>query len=78
MKKINEILREKVCSNCGHPSDWHRFDDAQQCDVTDSQAKFRCIGYDCEVPGTQPKNHCTCPNFQNWRGRHDSKCRTIY
>ena len=51
------------CANCGHPQDWHRFDDAQPWGVTDARAKFRCIGYYCEVGGRPPRNACTCPDF---------------
>lgn len=51
------------CARCGHPSDWHRFDDAQPWGVTDSRAQFRCIGYDCEVGGPPVSNGCKCPDF---------------
>jgi hypothetical protein len=55
--------RTKLCANCKHPQDWHRFDDAQPWGVTDIRAKFRCIGYDCEVGGPPVKNGCDCPDF---------------
>jgi hypothetical protein len=51
------------CRRCGHLSDWHRLDDSKNEGPTDLNAKFRCIGYDCEAPGPPVKNGCDCPNF---------------
>lgn len=54
----------QLCARCRHPQDWHRFDDSQNIPTTSPQAKFRCIGYDCELPGPPPRsNPCDCPNW---------------
>lgn len=65
MKQLNEQLRNRRCKRCGHPSDWHRFDDAQPWGVTDPRGKFRCIGYDCEIGGPPPPTDraCNCQDF---------------
>lgn len=56
------------CYRCGHPAAWHRFDDAQETDVTLPEAKFRCIGYDCEAEGPPPAQGCPCPDWvRPWR-----------
>ncbi len=56
------------CSNCGHPADWHRADDADNTPITDPDRKFRCIGYDCEVGG--PIGFCQfgCPDYMEKGG----------
>lgn len=61
--ELSEQLRNRKCARCGHPSDWHRHDDADNTPPTDPNCKFRCIGYDCEVGGVPPKNPCACPDF---------------
>lgn len=63
--ELNETLRNRICAQCGHPSDWHRFDDAQNIPTTDPKARFRCLGYDCEASGPPPEGGtaCNCPNF---------------
>lgn len=48
---------EPKCGRCGHPHSWHRHDDA-----SDSEASFRCIGYDCMAPGP-PRPPCGCPDY---------------
>ena len=54
----------RICERCGHPDSWHRLDDALNIPPTDPSAPFRCIGYDCEVPGRPPKQPaCDCPDF---------------
>src|SRR5690606_36029777 len=47
---------EPKCVRCGHPKSWHRHNDAKD------DSLFRCIGYDCDAPGT-PKPPCGCPDF---------------
>lgn len=51
------------CANCGHPPSWHRLDDSLNISPTSPDAKFRCIGYDCEMPGKPISNGCKCPDF---------------
>lgn len=51
------------CIRCGHPADWHRLDDSKNIPPTSPDAKFRCIGYDCERPGPPIKDGCDCPDF---------------
>jgi hypothetical protein len=51
------------CKRCGHSPDWHRLDDSTNVSPTDPDAKFRCIGYDCEAPGPWPDNACDCPDY---------------
>lgn len=50
------------CERCGHSPDWHRLDDAQNVGPTDPEAKFRCLGYDCEKDGP-PTGSCVCPDY---------------
>jgi hypothetical protein len=63
-----------TCARCGHPQDWHRHDDtappnedghnSHGMDVDDDQeCPYRCIGYDCEAPGSPPADPCGCPGF---------------
>jgi len=54
----------KRCVICGHPQDWHRCDDTKNYDLLDPATPFRCIGYDCEMPGPPIKNGCDCPDFE--------------
>lgn len=72
---------EKVCRRCAHPQSWHRHDDEaclsthpQPCSLPgtlDAQngaplAPFRCLGYDCDLPGFPggtPETRCGCPDF---------------
>lgn len=73
---------ERSCQRCGHPDHWHRHDD-EHCLSTHSQpcslpgtaaaqhgaplAPFRCLGYDCEMPGFSrgtPATRCGCPDFE--------------
>ena len=56
---------KKKCSNCGHPQDWHRHDDADNVSPTDPNCRFRCIGYDCEVGGPLPRHPCGCPDWKD-------------
>ena len=51
------------CKRCGHPADWHRLDDSTNISPTLPEAKFRCIGYDCEAPGPPVKDGCDCPDY---------------
>ena len=54
----------KLCVRCGHPQDWHRLDDSTNQDPTDPTTQFRCLGYDCEIPGPPPSRQtCDCPDF---------------
>ena len=54
----------QLCSRCGHPDHWHRFDDAQTIETTDPAAKFRCLGYDCDAAGPPaPEGACGCGDF---------------
>ena len=60
-----------LCDRCEHPRSWHRLDDAQGGALAGTKeaqegaplAKFRCIGYDCEVGGSIPKRGCDCPDY---------------
>lgn len=53
-----------LCQRCEHPASWHRLDDSTNVSPVDPAAKFRCIGYDCEKPGSPPTtDRCTCPDF---------------
>ena len=61
---LNAELRQRKCSRCGHPSDWHRVDDADPTNYGSPETwKTRCIGYDCEAGGPPVSNGCDCPNF---------------
>lgn len=51
------------CERCGHPPSWHRLDDSLNIGPDDPEAKFRCIGYDCEVSGPVVVDGCDCPDF---------------
>ena len=57
------MYKDTLCGRCGHPADWHRKDDGDGVDVTSPDAKFRCIGYDCEAGGPIPVRDCNCPDF---------------
>lgn len=50
------------CERCDHSPDWHRLDDAQNVGPTDPEAKFRCLGYDCEKDGPHVGG-CDCPDY---------------
>lgn len=57
-----------LCKRCSHPRDWHRLDDTKNIPPTSPDAQFRCIGYDCERPGSPPHvNRCKCPDFVSER-----------
>ena len=55
----SSTFRGPLCQRCGHPSDWHRHDDATE------DKSFRCLGYDCEADGPPPPSGraCICPDF---------------
>lgn len=56
------------CRRCHHPESWHRHDDADSTPPTDPACQFRCLGYDCELPGYPggtPESRCGCPDFVN-------------
>ena len=50
------------CVNCNHRADDHTFDDAQECDVTDPQAKFRCC-WPVKHEGMGARILCSCPDM---------------
>jgi hypothetical protein len=50
------------CTRCGHPPDWHRLDSDLMVGPEDPEAKFRCLGYDCEVSGPKGEG-CDCPDY---------------
>lgn len=58
-------MNERNCTRCGHLDHWHRLDDSTNLDPTDPATPFRCIGYDCELPGPPPVGGraCDCPAF---------------
>jgi hypothetical protein len=57
------MSQQRNCTRCGHPDHWHRLDDATNVSPTDPAAKFRCVGYDCDVGGPLPSRPCNCPAF---------------
>lgn len=50
------------CTRCNHSSDDHTFDDAQTCDVTSPEAKFRCC-WPVKHPGMGARILCDCPDM---------------
>lgn len=65
------FVKPDRCARCRHPQSWHRHDDVA-CRTTHPQpchpstAPFRCLGYDCEMPGFPggtPETRCGCPTF---------------
>lgn len=50
------------CLRCGHTSDWHRLDDAQNVGPCDPAALFRCLGFDPMASGP-PTRRCDCPDM---------------
>jgi len=56
---------ELLCGRCGHPQSWHRHDDVDPTPVTDHTCPFRCLGYDCELPGRPPLGNRVC-DCQDW------------
>jgi hypothetical protein len=75
----NYSMLSRKCACCGHPDHWHRHDDEaclskhpQPCAPDGSgprpihPAPFRCLGYDCELPGPvlgTPETRCGCAHF---------------
>lgn len=58
---LDDFLCER--EGCNHPPRWHRLDDSTNISPVDPEAQFRCLGYDCEIPGKPIINDCGCPNF---------------
>jgi hypothetical protein len=58
---LDEYLCER--KGCNHPPSWHRLDSSKNISPIDANAKYRCLGYDCESPGRPSDGGCGCPDY---------------